>query len=108
MAAADPAALKLTQLVRSKDEGVALRAATAVLDRVGLGRDFSNGPAGPLLPASIQADLVLEFIEGVLSDLSIALTEQVRAVVGNRLRAMSLAQQRAVAAAQPAAALVAG
>ena len=95
LAAADPAAAKLVALVSSKDEHTALRAATAVLDRVGLTRDLSNGPGAVDLPVTVQAELVVEFIEGVLTDLAIPMDARVRDVVANRLRAMSAAQARA-------------
>lgn len=108
LAAAEPAAMKLVTLAKSKDEHVALRASTAILDRVGLGRDFSNGPGSMSMPATVQADLVLEFIEGVLADLAIPITDGVRTVVSARLRAMSAAQARAVQAPAPAELATAG
>lgn len=95
MAAADPAAMKLVKLTRSKDENVALRAATAVLDRVGISRDLSNGPGAMDMPNAVDPQLVVEFIQGVLDDLRIPITDEVRDVVANRLRAMSAAQAQA-------------
>lgn len=94
LAAADPAATKLVALVRSKDEQVALRAATAVLDRVGLSRDLRNTPEHQGVPSQVQGELVVTFITNVFARLHIAVTDEVRDVVASELRAMSAAQQQ--------------
>lgn len=57
LAAADPAAAKLVELVNSDDEAVALRAATALLDRAG------NGPSSTQV--NVDGGQVNYSIEGV-------------------------------------------
>jgi len=90
--AADPAAVRLVDLLGSDDDQTAHRAATAILDRAGIGRSDRvemTGSGGGPISVRVQAAQVVAVLTGVLNELGVDLDDHVRSVVAAHLRSMS-------------------
>ncbi len=88
--AADPAAVRLVELLDSEDEAAQYRAAVAILDRAGIPKtdrvELTGAEGGPVV---VQATEIVAVITGVLHDLGVELDDRVRQVVARHLRGMS-------------------
>lgn len=84
--ATDPAAVALIQQLDATDPQVVIRAATAILDRAGVGRAERIDLGGHV---QVEAHQIVQVLVSVFAQLGVEVDDHVRHVVGQELRAMS-------------------